>query len=299
MRWRALLLGLLLCPLAGCLNDRPARSTSFIDRFRGMGGPSGADAVFIEYAVIERPAGSSAINRDVWANIDEQLLTAEKRALLSENGLRVGVVGGMLPAELEAMIANPKSAIGHRQRRLYANNPAVLTVNGPVPQVECQLREALDLPPTTQKFEQAKFSIGITPTLRSFKDRGDCVVLKCVPEIEHQDKKNWLPTGAAGPAWLNGKPADRIEALGWEVTLSPREFLIIGTHYGRSGWIGNLIFGGEQANEKVQRLLIVRAGRLATADTTSQPAPATAAKDGIVPIAAQASVSLARGQRPQ
>src|SRR5262249_35744279 len=124
-------LGMLVLSLTGCLHDRPARSSSFLDRFRGTG-PTGPDAVSIEYAVIERPGCSASIERDVWTNIDELVLPADVRALLTENGFRVGVVGGLPPAELERLISNPKSATGHRERRLYLNNPATFAVSGPV-----------------------------------------------------------------------------------------------------------------------------------------------------------------------
>jgi hypothetical protein len=294
MRLRALSTVMLLIALSGCATERPVQSTSLIDRLRGMGGPTGPDAVFIEFAVIERPAGATGINRDVWANVDEQLLPAETRALMSENALRAGVTGGMLSSELESMIANPKSTIGRRQRRLYVNNPAVLTLNGPVPQADYQVRRSLEDPPTTVKFEQAKFSITMTPSHAS----DGRITLRCVPEMEYQDKKSWLPTGAVGPGWLANRPAERYDSMAWEVTLTPREFLVIGTHNERGSWLGNQIFGGQQGSAQVQRLLIVRTGTLSPADTDWDPSSAVQKKDTVVPIASQASVGLIRGQNP-
>jgi hypothetical protein len=294
MRLRALSAGMLLIVLCGCASERPAQSTSLIDRLRGMGGPTGPDAVFIEFAVIERPAGSTAVNRDVWANVDEQILPAETRALMSENALRAGVTGGMLSSDLESMIANPKSAIGRRQRRLYVNNPAVLTLNGPVPQAEYQVRRSFDDQPATVKFEQAKFSISMTPSHAS----DGRITLRCVPEMEYQDKKSWLPTGAVGPGWLANRPGERYDSMAWEVTLTPREFLVIGTHNERSNWLGNQIFGGQQESGKIQRLLIVRTGTLSPDDTDWGPSSAGQKKDSVVPIASQASVGIIRGQNP-
>lgn len=294
MRCRALLLAMLILSPIACLNDRPAKSTSLIDRVRGMGGPTGPEAVFIEYAVIERPAGSASVNREAWANIDEQVLPTETRALLGENGLRVGVVGGLLPSEIEAMIANPKSATGHRQRRLYVNNPAQLAISNPVALAEFQILNDLKNAPTTAKYEQARFSVSMTPT---FATDGR-ITLKCVPEVEHQDKKSWLPTGAAGPSWLGSKPAERFESLAFDVTLSPREFAVIGAHYERGNWLGNQLFTSQQGSDKVQRLLIIRAGRLSSDEASSDTPSSPTKKDGIVPLAKQASTSTVRGIRP-
>jgi hypothetical protein len=294
MRLRAISIWISLLVLSGCATERPAQSTSLIDRLRGIAGPTGPDAVFIEFAVIERPAGSTAVNRDVWANVDEQILPAETRALLSENALRAGVTGGMLSSELESMIANPKSEIGRRQRRLYVNNPAVLTMNGPAPQAEYQVRRSLEESPATVKFEQAKFSITLTP--RHAPDGR--ITLHCVPEMEYQDKKSWLPTGAVGPGWLASRPAERYDSMAWEVTLTPREFLVIGTHNERDNWLGNQIFGSWQGPAKIQRLLVVRTGTLSPADTEWGPTTANQKKDAVVPIASQASIGLVRGQNP-
>ncbi len=293
MRLRGLSIGLIVLALTGCADERAAHSTSFIDRLRGIGGPMGPDAVFVEFAVIERPAGNQAMNHDVWTNIDEVFLPSDTRTLLDQNALRVGVVGGLAPPELDAMLANPKSSVGHRQRRLYVNNPAVLTINGPVDLAEYKVQRSLNDNPETVKYEQARFSISITPHHAS----DGRITLKCVPEMDYQDKKYWLPTGATGPGWLGNRPSERYELMKWEVTMTPREFLLIGTKNEKGNWLGNQIFGGQQGNEKVQRLLIVRTGRLTPDDTGWEPS-AGPGKDGIVPLASQASVSVTRGQKP-
>ena len=291
-RARVVWLGLLALSLAGCLNDRPARSTSLIDRVRGIGGPSGPDAVFIEYAVVERPAGNAAMNRHVWKHIDELVIPSETRALLAENGLRCGIVGGLLPSELEGMIQNPRSTLGHRERRLYVNNPAAITLAGPFAQAEYQVRASVDGNESTVRFEQAKFSMNFTPGHGGVGR----IVLKCVPEVEFHDKKRWTPTGAAGEAWTNQKPVERYQGLSFEVSLSPREFLVIGSDFDRGKWLGNQIFTDTAGNEKVQRLLIIRTGHLASAEPR-QPAK-TAPQDGVIPLALQAKIGSARGAQP-
>ena len=293
-RVQVVCLGILVLLQAGCLNDRAARSTSLIDRVRGIGGPSGPDAVVIEYAVIERPAGNAAMNRQVWAHIDELIVPSETRALLAENGLRCGVVGGLLPSELESMIQNPRSALGHRERRLYVNNPATITLSGPVAQSEFQVRPSLEGKETTARFENAKFSMSFTPS-HGVDGR---ITLKCVPEIEYHDKKRWTPVGAAGEAWAGQKPVERYQSLAFSVDLSSREFLVIGADYDRGKWLGNEIFSDTAGNEKVQRLLIVRTDRLTSVGSRTNASAKLLPQDGVVPLASQAGVSAARGIRP-
>ena len=45
---RVVWLGLLAALSAGCLRDQATRSTSWLDRFRQLGGPSGPNAVYID-----------------------------------------------------------------------------------------------------------------------------------------------------------------------------------------------------------------------------------------------------------
>jgi hypothetical protein len=291
-RVRVFLAGILAVFLAGCVNDRPARSTSLIDRVRGIGGPSGPDAVFIEYTNVERPAGDSAMNRQIWSQVDELIIPAETRALLAENGLRCGVVGSLLPSELEAMLQNPRSALGARQRRLYVNNSAPIVVAGPVAQADYRVRPTVESKETTARFEQAKFVMNFTPV----HGDGGRVSLKCVPEVEYNDKKRWTPIGAAGEAWAEQKPLERYQSLSFDVTLSPREFLVIGADFNRGDWLGNQMFTDTRGNLKVQRLLIIRTGHLATVDT-NRPLK-TASKDEVIPLASQAEISAVRGSGP-
>jgi len=291
-RARVVWLGLLISlTLTGCLHDRPVKSTSLFDRI-GMGGPTGPDAVFIEYAVIERPAGNDTVNKKIWSMIDEMVIDSETRVLLAENGLRAGVVGGLLPPELESLVSNPKSETGHRQRRLYANNPAAIQLNGPVPMAEYQFRATMDSKPATAKFEQAKFSMNFTPA----HGPDGHIKLHCVPEVEYNDKKYWLPTGAVGAGWM-GKPLERYNTLAWDINLSPRELLIIGSYYERGTCLGNGIFTGTQGTAKVQRVLIVRTGHLSQTDPGSDASPG-AGQDKVVPLVSQASLSSARATRP-
>ncbi len=293
-RAQVVFLGLLALSLGSCVNDRPARSTSLIDRMRGIGGPSGPDAVVIEYYLVERPAGDAAMNRHIWKQIDELVIPSETRALLGENGLRCGVSGALLPSELEAMIQNPRGPYGKgRERRLYVNNPASIAVAGPVALAEFQVRPSLEGSESAVRFENAKFSMNFVP---SHGGTGR-VILKCTPELEFNDRRKWLPTGAAGDAWAGQKPVERYENLSFEVNLSPRDFLVIGADFDRGKWLGNQMFADFAGNDKVQRLLIIRADHLSAA---SSPAPLSknSPQDSVVPLARQAEFSAARGTRP-
>jgi len=203
--------------------------------------------------------------------------------------LRVGVVGSMLSPELESMIANPISDTGRRRQSLYVNNPVAVPVNGPVGTVDYHVRNSMETQSITAHFDQARFLISMTP---SHAPDGK-ILLRCVPEVEYQDKKYWLPTGGVAAGWIGNKPVERYNSLGWDLKLSPNEYLVIGSFYERGPWLGNQIFAGTQGNSKVQRLLIVRAGHLFPAEPAEN-----LGKDNVIPLAAQAAIAAARSERP-
>jgi hypothetical protein len=173
------------------------------------------------------------------------------------------------------------------------NNPASIKMNGPVALAEYKIRTTMNAQPATVKFEQAKFAMNFTPTFTS----DGRIALHCVPEMEYQDKKHWLPTGAVGTSWLGNKPVERYDSMAFDVKVASREYMVIGSIYERGPWLGNEVFGGSTGNQNVPRLMGVRAGRLAPNDPTEDGANA-AGKDKIVPLAGQTLLGSARGSRP-
>src|SRR5438105_15292900 len=111
-RWRSLMLGLLTLWLVGCTTSQPLRSAAWLSRFRQLGGgPAGTDIVQLEVAVLERPLGDHYINQDLWDVADEQVVAVERKAALEDNGFRIGQVGGLVPAELPALLTSDRSDV--------------------------------------------------------------------------------------------------------------------------------------------------------------------------------------------
>ena len=239
----------------------------------------------MEYVLIERPVGDSALNRVVWADTDEQILPSEVRTIVNNNGFRIGTVAGILPSEVDAMIKNPRSVEGHRQRRIAASYPAAFLLNGPVAHSEYQVRLNSESVPTTVKREQAQFSLDITPVVLP----DGRLQLKCVPEVEYYDKKYWNPIGAVGAGWGGQQPSEKYPSLGFDVTISSKELLVLGTFIDKTNTLGNQMFVDNQPNQTVQRLLILHAGRIKAESFFSEKNP-----NMVVPIAAQASQGMSR-----
>ena len=82
---------------------------------------------------------------------------------------------------------------------------------------------------------------------------------------------------------------EHFPAAGFEIPLSPTEFLVIGTEFYREGTFGHAALTGQVEERPVQRLLVLRAGQ-------TKAEPVTQTTRAALPIASQATA--ARGARP-
>lgn len=105
-RFGAWLTALLLSTLTGCFTSESARPSSWLDRVRTANRTLAPDGVLLDIVVIERPLGDAFVNRGLWACTDEQVVGIERKALLADNGFRVGHVVGALLAELQNLLTS-------------------------------------------------------------------------------------------------------------------------------------------------------------------------------------------------
>src|SRR5688572_25631778 len=111
----ALIYGLLAVCLAGCTRPEVVHTTAWLDRLRAGAGPTGPDVVQIDVALIERPAADAYLNSGLWQFVDEQVVVLERKAVLADNGFRVGQVGGITPAGLHDLLTSERSCANPRR----------------------------------------------------------------------------------------------------------------------------------------------------------------------------------------
>src|SRR5205085_1613068 len=104
-------------------------------------------------------------------------------------------------------------------------------------------------------------------------------------------KEGWvrLAGDGAGVAWRDGKPAEAFDELGREVTVGPKDYLVVGPTEVPGGKLGGAFFVCTTDGRARMRVLVVRAWR--SAEPAAGPVPGRKA------VAAQAGVTVARGQR--
>lgn len=294
-RW-ALLLGLLAGSFVGCATDQPTHSTSWLDRLRGVRGPTGPDVVMMEVALLERPVGDRYLNQDLWALADEGVVAMERRALLEDNGLRIGQVGGITPAELQALLTSERSNVNPRLIELHAGNPTTVLLGPKAPQCRFQVHQGDELTPVT--LEMAQCTLSVLPTLTA----DGHTRLKFTPQFFHGETKLLPQPAPDGSGWVlqEQRPTERFPDLSWEVVLAPNEYVMIGARFDRPDTLGHQCFVRGDEPAPVQRLLVIRTGR-PKAGLELDSGPAATEDDSFSrapPLALQASWSTARGSGP-
>jgi hypothetical protein len=277
---------LLAGAVAGCFTGQAERSVSRLGT-GGLGGPAGEDVVQIDVAVIERPLGDRYVNGELWQLADEQGVTLERKAVLEENGFRVGQVGGVPPAGLQGLLTSPRSCPDPHRLSVRAGNPTAVTL-GPVWKA-CRFEVRQGAAAAAVELADAQCLLEIVPTLT---DDGR-TALRFTPHVRHGPPR-MVPSAAQDPSgyrrWecVYRQAEEAYAVLSWEVTVAPNEYVVVGTHPTRPDTLGERCF----VQEGTQRLLVLRTGR-------SLPAlPADEDFVRVPPIALRAALCTARGKAP-
>lgn len=274
--------------LAGCLTPQLA-SRSMMDRLRAVGGPQGPDVVVFDVAEIEQPPSDGFIDRDLWAALDETAIGLDRKAALDDNGLRVGVVGGLPPGKLQALLHSDRSCPDPRRVTMRSGNAKSLVVGSAQNEVNFDTKVG----DATRSIALSAAQPGFLITPQRTPDGR--VTLQFTPQIQHGGRTLFVQP-AEGDGWALGgnRPAEKFGDLSFTVTLAPAEYVVVGTRYDRMRTIGHTTFVGTSGERPVQRLLVIRArpqGDTPIADWTVAAGPRSAA-----PLALQASRTT-RGSR--
>jgi hypothetical protein len=259
---RPLLPGLLLGLVVGCHCGGPVHTTAWLDRFRGSAGPAGDDVVLFHVALVERPVGDPWANGELWAAVDEQVVAPERKAVLDANGFRVGQLGGNLPpAKLTELLTSERTGANGRVKQVHVGQPLDLPLaplGGPkIPRLNVQIPREGE--PLVVDVESADCFLSVVPS----RADGGRVRLHVTPVVKHGESQQFFRAAADGTGWVlgNERPTEDYAPLGWEVTLGPNDFLVVGGCPNRPESLGCQAFVRRDEAVPVQRLLVLRTAR--------------------------------------
>jgi hypothetical protein len=269
---------------------------------------SDADSVQMEIALVSRPFNDPFINEELWRQVDEQDLPLEQRPRLTANGLRVGTLGGNVPAELQRLLTSEKECVKARRLTLRKGHEHFWSLARKTGQHSVRVIE--DKETILQDVEDPEIGLVLCATVN---DDGE-PILHCEPRLRHGPSLRRLKPAGDLSDWtlLSGRSEEKYPHLAWEWSFARSEYGVIGGIVDQEkslGWLGFV----DLSDSPRQRLLVIRtAGAqppsppapLADASTTTNPKrePANA---GPPPLALQSlrsttppSPSAGRGQSP-
>jgi len=213
------------------------------------------DGAYVESVLIERPLGDDVLDRELWTTAKPPL-PAETDVILAENGLRVRVVSGALPAAFRRLLET--DAVDPHGFTFGSRPDVVLpTATPPDP---CSFRVLPDLAGGRRDvtLKGARCGILVRPTWG-----GDGrLKVYCEPQLQHGERADvYRPNGDGTGLTVTGEiPVERYPGLGFELTLGPDDHLVIGSPAAAAGTLGEAALTAEADGQPRQRVLLIRGG---------------------------------------
>jgi hypothetical protein len=252
---------------AGCLTraDRPSGAAVA----RSLAPVVPVEGVYLESVILERPAGDRFLDRDLWADV-LPVGTQEGRALLTENGLRAGVLAGSLPQRFQTLLESETEAINGRGLTFAMRKEEVVPTSGPHPRCEFGLLADLAGKRAAVSLKEARCGILVRPEAQP----DGRVKVCCEPQIQHGERREWLRPSADGTGFVKFEevPLARYGVLAFDAPLGRNEFLVIGWPADQPDTLGEALFAVSANGQPRQRVLVIRARQLNPGAPTDLPA---------------------------
>lgn len=214
--------------------------------------------VALKVMMASRPIDDLGLRDIVWSAADEHVIDSDRRTRLEANGLRMAVIDGALPPEIEEMLS-PDAPQGKRIDPMVVAIPdghATPILLGPeTPAAHKTLFLSLGNGAVGRDYEGVAGAVRLTGTRDD-----EAVSIRIVPEIHHgADQIRYAPAENVGEfepeqfIMRGGKLEESFRDLAANVRLEPDQILVLGCWPDRSGSLGHFLF--TKAEPKSDRLL--------------------------------------------
>lgn len=252
--WRAWWAVVVSAVLVGCLGRNARPPVESVARSLAPIVP--AEGIHIKSVLLERPVADRFLDRDLWDSV-LPIASQETRALLSENGLRVGVLSGTPPQKFLTMLESESEALNGRELTFAMRKEEVLPTSGPHERCEFDLLADLAGKRAPIALKKARCGVLVRPEAAGYAR----VKVSCEPQIQHGERQEWFrPTGdGLGLMKYDEIPLARFQPLAFDAPLGPNEYLLIGWYAEQSNTIGEALFAVSANGQPRQRVLVIRA----------------------------------------
>jgi hypothetical protein len=273
-RITALVLAMLA--VAGCtLNKTEVRRDNLLARVGGNGQLIEPKRCALQVAYLTRPLRDEAIETSLWNTADEQAVAPDVRRALETNGLRIGLITGSLPADVEALLnASGSDKIDRSQVILPDGDRTLLSLAEPT--ASASLLLCAEGRAYGKDYQDASGWLRVTAR----QEGPTGVSLRFVPEVHHgpiQHSFGAVPTGGSlVPQRFmvkDGQEEETFRELTATLTLLPGQVAVVGCRPEKMRSLGTFLFTKPELNSDrlLQKVLLVWASRSSQGLPTLEP----------------------------
>lgn len=213
------------------------------------------DRIVLDYRLIDQPAGDPFATDRLWS-IATNPLPHDQNALLAENGLRVGIVSGMIPADFTERVSSERHAVDPRAVTARLKDERVLPICGPLPQTSLVLRKVWQGLPESVSLSDAEFGLAVTPSAKA----GETISLRIRFAVQSGSKEAWLRPSDDKTRFVWDREKGRVELdnLSFDVSLTRGDILVIGPSAKPFDTMGETYFFDRSPGQLRQRFFVLR-----------------------------------------
>ena len=270
---------------AGCSWNRHDTNSASSALFDRIGGGTGALTVdpkrcLLKVWMFSKPLRDRAVNEAAWERADEQVLDSETRAQFEDNGLRLGVLSGGLPPEIESILkADHPHKIEPAIFDLPDGNNTLISVAEASPSVSIFLKRdgqgiGKDYKDASGYFRTTTSQSGPTG-----------VSIRIVPEIHHGPILRRFDALPSNPGNYNamqfmqkdGQLEETLRDMAATLNVEPGQYVLIGHNPERKGSLGTFLLTRpeENSDRMLQKLIIIEVARSNPDAPGSHPKPSS------------------------
>jgi len=200
----------------------------------------------LKVAIATRPIDDPLIDEELWSIADEQVVDSDLRRDLEANGLRIGLIEGDLPPDLEAML-DSEAPYDKRIDPVYISRgdgeSALIRVGSGEPPERATIFVSRDGSTSGEDYEAPSGVFDVRA-----EQSEDRVELKIVPEVHHGPvRRQYAAAEDLGPfepeqfVFKDGQKEKSFRELAARVKLRPSQALVIGCWPDRRGSLGDFL----------------------------------------------------------
>lgn len=217
----------------------------------------------LRMAILERPANDPVLGETLWNVADVQALDEPTRRSLATNGLRIGIVTGDLPREVQEVLdAPPPHQVNPATVILPDGDSTLVDLEAKAPELNLLL--ALQQRNTVEgkRYADAHGFLRLSARLED----GGAVDLSLAPELHHGPVRQGWGVASGGGSLApqqfvvhNGQTEETFRDLAVGLSLRPGQVAVASLEPGRKGSLGHFLFSRPETNSDrlLHRYLLV------------------------------------------